>query len=64
MRLRLKPFERSLRNKVLNKRDLILIVGEDEAELLKLAVTVTGAVQTEPWRQEIDSFFFFFWSSV
>jgi len=53
-RTRIMPFKKSLGNKVVVKRDLYLVMGKDEAELLKLAGTVTYAVQTEPWRLEID----------
>lgn len=53
-RMRIRPYKASLGDKVLVKRDLYLVMGEDEAELLKLAATVTYAVQTERWRLEID----------
>lgn len=36
------------------KRDMYFVMGEDEADLLKLSAAVTYAVQTEPWRLEID----------
>lgn len=53
-RLRIRPFLASLGKKVIVKRDMYLIMGEDETDLLRLAATVTYAVQTEPWRLEID----------
>lgn len=52
--MRIMPFKKGLGNKVLVKRDLYLVMGEDEAELFKVAGGVTYAVQTEPWRLEID----------
>ncbi|OCK76507.1 hypothetical protein K432DRAFT_335574 [Lepidopterella palustris CBS 459.81] len=57
-RLRIKPYEDAFGDQVIVKRDLYLVMGKDEAELRKLAVGVTWAVQTEPWRLEID-----FWKS-
>lgn len=43
-----------LGGRVCVKRDLFLIMGEDEADLLKYATAATFAIITEPWRLEID----------
>ncbi|MCJ1290653.1 hypothetical protein MMC34_002195 [Xylographa carneopallida] len=40
--------------KVVLKSDLFLVMGEDEKDLQKLATAVTFAIQTRPWRLEID----------
>ena len=42
------------RGKVVLKSDLFLVMGEDEKDLQKLATAVTFAIQTRPWRLEID----------
>ncbi|KAG5296501.1 hypothetical protein I7I50_09691 [Histoplasma capsulatum G186AR] len=51
---RLDPYKKVLLNKVVIKRDMILILAEDEEELLLLTSAVTFAVQTQPWRLEVD----------
>ncbi|KAF1961597.1 hypothetical protein CC80DRAFT_462884 [Byssothecium circinans] len=57
--LRLEPYRRVLgKDKVMVARDLILVMGEDEKECRRLSEAVTFAVQTRPWRLEID-----FWRS-
>ncbi|PVH94676.1 hypothetical protein DM02DRAFT_602165 [Periconia macrospinosa] len=57
-RSRIRPFKDFFGDKVIVATDLYFVMGEDEAELRKLAAGVTFAVQTEPWRMEID-----FWKS-
>lgn len=39
---------------VLVKRDMYLVVGKDEDELLRMACATTFAIQSRPWRQEVD----------
>ena len=39
-------------------KDLMLVMGRNEADLRRLAEGVTWAVQTKPWRLEVD-----FWRS-
>lgn len=51
---RIKPFKKQFGDKVVAKRDKFLVMGEDETDLLKLVTGVTYAVQTRPWRQEVD----------
>ena len=53
-RLRFLPFERLLKGKVVVMRDLFLVMGEDEEDLRKYAVATTFAIQTDPWRLEVD----------
>jgi hypothetical protein len=57
-RSRIRPFEKYFGENVIVATDLYLVMGRDEKELRKLASAVTFAVQTEPWRMEID-----FWRS-
>lgn len=53
-RLRIMPFKHLFKEKVLIKRDLFLVMGEDEEDLMKYAVAATFAIQTDPWRLEVD----------
>ena len=57
-RLRLLPFEHLLMREeekvVVVMRDLFLVMGSDEGDLERLAVAVTFAIQTDPWRLEVD----------
>ncbi|KAK7433000.1 hypothetical protein QQZ08_000471 [Neonectria magnoliae] len=40
--------------RVTNRGDLILVMGEDSADLMKYCTAVTFALQTKPWLREID----------
>ncbi len=40
------------------RKDVVLVMGEDEEELIKLASAATFILQTQPWRLEFD-----FWKS-
>ena len=40
------------------RKDVVLVMGENEAELVKLASAATFILQTQPWRLEVD-----FWRS-
>ncbi|EEP82860.1 predicted protein [Uncinocarpus reesii 1704] len=51
---RLEPYRRVLRDKVIVKRDMVLIMGENEEEILQLTAAVTFVIQTRPWRLEVD----------
>ena len=53
-RLRVMPFKHLFKRNVLVKKDLFLVMGEDEEDLLKYAVATTSAIQTDPWRLEVD----------
>jgi hypothetical protein len=46
------------KNKVKIRRDVVLIMGEDEEDLLNLATAATFLIQTHPRRLEVD-----FWKS-
>ena len=56
--LRLEPFRRQFNKKAVVKRDMILVMEESEEALQWLTTGVVFAVQTNPWRLEID-----FWKS-
>lgn len=61
MTARLEPLQRQLGTdhyKIKVRKDVVLVMGKDEEELLKLAAAATFSVQTQPWRLEID-----FWKS-
>lgn len=40
--------------RVIHRCEVILVMGADELDLLKYATAVTFAIQTKPWRSEID----------
>ncbi|UZP45173.1 hypothetical protein NXS19_012985 [Fusarium pseudograminearum] len=40
--------------RVMNRGDLVLVMGEDEDDLFKYCTAVTLAIQTKPWLREID----------
>jgi hypothetical protein len=52
--LRLEPYKKMFGQQVIVAKDLILVMGRDEKNLRQLAEGVTWAVQTKPWRLEID----------
>jgi len=52
--LRLEPFKRLLGDRVIVMRDLFLVMGTDEEDLLKFTTATIFAIQTEPWRLEVD----------
>lgn len=51
---RINQYEHVLGERVFVKRDLILVMGENEEDLLKYATAATFAIIEEPWRLEID----------
>ena len=53
-RLRIMPFQKTLKDRVWVRQDTFLVMGTDESDLLKLASAVTYAIQTAPWRLEVD----------
>ncbi|KAF2808929.1 uncharacterized protein BDZ99DRAFT_444814 [Mytilinidion resinicola] len=57
-KMRIDPYKRQLGDQVVLKRDLYLVMGKDEADCRLRSAGVTWAVQTEPWRLEVD-----FWRS-
>jgi hypothetical protein len=52
--LRLETLKRQVGNRVMNRGDLILVMGEDEKDLFKYCTAVVFAIQTKPWLREID----------
>jgi len=52
--LRKFPKQLGYEKMVLLRRDIILVMGNDEADLLKRVVGVTFTVQDRPWLREID----------
>lgn len=51
---RLKILQAQFKENVVNRADLILIMGADEQELFKYCTAVTFAMQTKPWMREVD----------
>ncbi|KAL8979797.1 MAG: hypothetical protein Q9205_004956 [Flavoplaca limonia] len=47
-------FKKQLGDRVLHMRDLFIVMGEDEADLLKYTTAAIFMIQTEPWRFEVD----------
>jgi len=60
MKLRFDPYMEDFANgkKLKIRKDVVLVMGEDEKELVKLASAATFILQTQPWRLEFD-----FWKS-
>lgn len=52
--MRINHYQHVLGRRVFVKRDLFLVMGENEEDLLKSATAATFAVISEPWRLEID----------
>ncbi|KAL7944080.1 hypothetical protein V8C42DRAFT_96105 [Trichoderma barbatum] len=50
----LERIQKQLGDRVVNRGDLILVMGEDAADLLRYCTAVTFAIQTRPWLREID----------
>ena len=53
-RSRIEPYQRIIGKNVFVCRDKLLVMGEDEADLAKFAIATTFALQTNPWRTEVD----------
>ncbi|PGH03249.1 hypothetical protein AJ80_08714 [Polytolypa hystricis UAMH7299] len=58
LRQRFAPYQRAFGEKLLLKRDMIIVMGESEEELEMLTTAATFVIQTQPWRLEVD-----FWKS-
>ncbi|KAI0097145.1 hypothetical protein F4814DRAFT_128368 [Daldinia grandis] len=54
MRLELLKEELQVGERVVHRGETILVMGLDEAELLKYVTAVVFAIQTKPWHREID----------
>ncbi|KAF7546260.1 hypothetical protein G7Z17_g8560 [Cylindrodendrum hubeiense] len=51
---RLEILQEQFKGRVINRGDLIFVMGENELDLLKYCTAVTFAMQTKPWLREID----------
>ena len=56
--LRIEPYRDIFGEKVIVARDMVFVMGKDEKELRRLSEGATWAIQTKPWRLEVD-----FWRS-
>jgi hypothetical protein len=57
--LRFEPYRKMLpKRQVIVAKDLVLVMGKDAQECRRLSEGATWAVQTRPWRLEVD-----FWRS-
>lgn len=54
VRQRIAPYTHKLKDRVHVKRDLVLVMGTDEEDLLKYAVATSFALTSKPWRLELD----------
>jgi len=52
--MRINQYRDILGRRVFVKRDLFLVMGENEEDLLKYATAATFAIISEPWRLGID----------
>jgi hypothetical protein len=52
--IRVDRFKKQFGKHVIVKRDMLLVMAKDEEDLKRFAVAVTFAVQTNPWRLDID----------
>jgi len=52
--LRLEPCKEMFGQQVIVAKDLVLVMGRDARNLRQLAEGVTWAIQTKPWRLEVD----------
>jgi hypothetical protein len=50
----LKFYHSQFKDKVIHRRDIILVMADGEEELAKLSTAVTYAVQDRPWLREVD----------
>lgn len=54
LKLHFKDHKPLLGRNVFVRRDLVMVMAENEAELLKLAIATTFMINTDPWRLEVD----------
>lgn len=52
--MRIDPYKRQLKDRVVVKRNLYLVMGTVEEDLFRRACATTFAIQTRPWRLEVD----------
>ena len=53
-RLRIQPYGRLLAERVRVRRNLYLLMGQDEEDMMKYATATAFVTQTEPWKLEMD----------
>nr|ATA58189.1 mfs allantoate [Neofusicoccum kwambonambiense] len=53
-RTRMEPYRRFFKKQVVCKKDAFLVMGKDEAECERLTTAAVWAVNTRPWRLEVD----------
>lgn len=51
---RIAPYKHQFRDRVLHRRDLFIVMGTDEEDLLKMTTAAIFPIQTEPWRLKVD----------
>lgn len=51
---RIEPYKKVLGDRVVVKREKFLVMGTDEKDLFRLASITAFAIQTRPWRWEVD----------
>lgn len=51
---RIEPYKKYLGDRVVVKREKYLVMGTDEKDLFRLASVTAFAIQTRPWRWEVD----------
>ena len=56
--LRIEAYRDIFGDQVMVAKDLVLVMGKDERDVRRLSEGVTWAIQTKPWRLEVD-----FWRS-
>ena len=54
LKIRLELIKKQLGDRVAHRDDVVLVMGTDQLDLLRLAVAVTFAIQTKPWFREFD----------
>lgn len=52
--LRIQPWRQVFGSQVIVARDMVLVMGKDEDDLRMMASAATFALQTKPWRLEVD----------
>lgn len=53
-RRRVELLREQLGDRVMNRGDLLLVIGENAGDLMRYCTAVTFALQTKPWLREID----------
>lgn len=51
---RLKVLQAQFEGRVVSRGDLVLVMGDGEADLLRYCTAVTFCLTTKPWRDDVD----------